>query len=127
MPRPIRALALLLACTLPLAACRLEDRTPKGSRRDQVEIQRLLLAYHRRPPAADPAGDPSAGQMRVVRMDVRQEGDLATAWVTTRVEGMPASSRDVLEHFVLRRGAGAWRIVNVAVASGRGSAPRGTE
>lgn len=120
MSRPHRLTVLLLALAA-LAGCRLEDHTPKGSRRDQVEIQRLLLAYHRRAPAADPAGDPSPGAMRVVRMDLRQEGDLATAWVTTRVEGEPAGAGDVLEHFVLRRGEGTWRIVNVAVASGRGT------
>jgi hypothetical protein len=58
-------------------------------------------------------------------MDLRQEGDLAAAWVTTRPGGAGEKERgDVLEHFVLRRGEGTWRIVNVAVASGRTPAGR---
>ncbi len=56
-----------------LAGCRIEDRTPTGSRRDQAEIQRLIYAYHRSA-APDPSGDPSPGALRVVRLDLRQEG-----------------------------------------------------
>jgi hypothetical protein len=108
-----------------LPGCRLEDHTPRGSRQDQVEIQRIILTYHRSRPRVDPAGDPSPGELRVVRMDLRQEGDLATAWVTTRLGAEDRKERDdVLEHFVLRRGEGTWRIVNVAVASGRTRAGR---
>jgi hypothetical protein len=125
-PWPVQRRALAAAALLLLAACRIEDRTPRGSRADQVEIQRLILTYHRQPPTADPAGDPPPGALRVVRMDLRQEGDIAAAWVVTRqppsAEGQ--RERDVLEHFVLRRGDGQWRIVNVAVASGRGPATR---
>jgi hypothetical protein len=115
---------LLLALAL-LPGCRLEDHTPRGSRQDQVEIQRLILTYHRGRQRVDPAGDPAPGELRVVRMDLRQEGDLATAWVTTRPAGNEDRDQpDILEHFVLRRGEGSWRIVNVAVASGRTPAGR---
>jgi len=123
MFRALRWTLLLALVVLP--GCRLEDHTPRGSRQDQVEIQRIILTYHRSRPRADPAGDPSPGDLRVVRMDLRQEGDLATAWVTTRPAGEDDRERpDVLEHFVLRRGEGSWRIVNVAVASGRTPAGR---
>jgi hypothetical protein len=123
MSRALRWTLLLALAALP--GCRLEDHTPRGSRQDQVEIQRIILTYHRSLPRADPAGDPSPGELRVVRMDLRQEGDLATAWVTTRRGSDTRKDRDdVLEHFVLRRGEGSWRIVNVAVASGRTPAGR---
>jgi hypothetical protein len=123
MPHALRWTLLLALAALP--GCRLEDHTPRGSRQDQVEIQRIILTYHRSRPRVDPAGDPSPGELRVVRMDLRQEGDLATAWVTTRLGAEDRKERDdVLEHFVLRRGEGTWRIVNVAVASGRTPAGR---
>jgi hypothetical protein len=123
MARALRWIFLLVIAALP--GCRLEDHTPRGSRQDQVEIQRIILTYHRSRPRVDPAGDPSPGELRVVRMDLRQEGDLAAAWVTTRLGGEGGPERgDVLEHFVLRRGEGSWRIVNVAVASGRTPAGR---
>jgi hypothetical protein len=123
MLRALRLTLLLALAVLP--GCRLEDHTPRGSRQDQVEIQRIILTYHRSRPRTDPAGDPSPGDLRVVRMDLRQEGDLATAWVTTRPAGEDDRERpDVLEHFVLRRGPASWRIVNVAVASGRTPAGR---
>jgi hypothetical protein len=104
-----------------LQACTIEDRTPTGSRRDQAEIQRLIYAYHRAA-TTDPSGDPSPGDMRVVRVDLRQEGDLAAAWVTARLPG-PADT-EVLEHFVLRRSGSDWRVVNVGVASVRPAGPR---
>lgn len=108
-PASLLLLALLQACTI-------EDRTPTGSRKDQAEIQRLIYAYHRSA-AADPSGDPSPGEMRVVRVDLRQEGDLAAAWVTARLPG--PGDGEVLEHFVLRRSGQEWRVVNVGVASVR--------
>lgn len=99
-----------------LQACTIEDRTPTGSRKDQAEIQRLIYAYHRSA-AADPSGDPSPGEMRIVRVDLRQEGDLAAAWVTARLAG--PDDGEVVEHFVLRRSGDEWRVVNVGVASVR--------
>lgn len=104
-----------------LQACTIEDRTPTGSRRDQAEIQNLIYAYHRTA-TIDPSGDPSPGEMRVVRVDLRQEGDLAAAWVTARLSG-PADT-EVLEHFVLRRSGTDWRVVNVGVASVRPAGAR---
>jgi hypothetical protein len=106
--------AVLVVIALLATGCTIEDRTPKGSRRDQVEIQNLIYAYHRAQ-RVDPSGDPDPGAMRVVRMDLRQEGDLAAAWVTARLPGK-ATQPDVLEHFVFRREGQAWRVVNVAVA-----------
>lgn len=118
--RPAVYLVPLLACL----ACTIEDRTPKGSRQDQLEIQNLIYAYHRaqRP---DPAGDPDPGAMRVVRMDLRQEGDLAAAWVTARLPGK-ATEPDVLEHFVFRREGDTWRVVNVSVARRGAARPGGS-
>lgn len=114
--------ALLLAVLVLLSACTIEDRTPTGSRRDQAEIQALIYAYHRSG-AVDPSGDPSPGDMRVVRIDMRQAGDLAAAWVTARLMG--PDDGEVLEHFVLRRSGDEWRVVNVGVASVRpGAAQR---
>jgi hypothetical protein len=100
----------MLAVLLP--ACTIEDRTPTGSRKDQAEIQRLIYAYHQSA-GTDPSGDPSPGEMRVVRVDLRQVGDLAAAWVTARLPG----DGEVLEHFVLRRSGDEWRVVNVGVAT----------
>jgi hypothetical protein len=62
--------------------------------------------------------------VRVLRADFRQEGDLAGVWMTTRrrlpiagdvVEG------DWIEHLVCRRIEGEWRILSVAATS----SPRG--
>ena len=64
--------------------------------------------------------------VRVLRTDLRQEGDLAAAWVITRrvTPSGPASTEgDWIEHIVLRRIDGDWRILSVAVTSPtRGSA-----
>lgn len=111
---PGRSGIALLLMLVAIAGCTIEDRTPTGSRKDQAEIQRLIYAYHRAA-SADPSGDPSPGEMRVVRVDLRQEGDLAAAWVTARLPG--PDDGEVLEHFVLRRTGDAWRVVNVGVAS----------
>jgi hypothetical protein len=127
MARPISCFALpgrsglasLLGLAVLLSACTIEDRTPTGSRKDQAEIQRLIYAYHRAA-GVDPSGDPSPGELRVVRMDLRQVGDLAAAWVTTRLPG--PGDGEVVEHFVLRRSGDEWRVVNVGVASVRASA-----
>jgi hypothetical protein len=58
--------------------------------------------------------------VRVVRTDLRQEGDLAAAWLTTRritPSGPTAIEGDWVEHIVLRRIDDDWRILSVAVAS----------
>lgn len=59
-------------------------------------------------------------EVRVLRTDLRQEGDLAAAWVVTRritPSGPTRIQGDWLEHIVLRRIDGDWRILSVAVAS----------
>lgn len=68
---------------------------------------------------------PGAFDVRVLRTDFRQDGDLASVWVTLRrrlpVADVGTVERDWVEHLVLRRIGGRWRILSVA-----GSAiPRG--
>jgi hypothetical protein len=148
---------------LAVSGCRIEDRTPTGTRRDEDSIQRLIVRYARGLSRRDwgsvralfwqdgsyagPIGpgapanyhqavsitaalqsydrwlrgvEPQNFDVRVLRTDLRQEGDLAAAWVVThrvtpagpgRIEG------DWLEHIVFRRIDGDWRILSVAVAS----------
>jgi hypothetical protein len=152
-----------------LSGCRIEDRTPTGTRRDEDTIQHLLSRYARRLSQRDwtgvrslfwqdgtyagPVGpgaasdyhqaisidtalrvlqrwlrgvEPQNFDVRVLRTDLRQEGDLAAAWLVTRrrtPSGPTAMEREWIEHVVLRRIDGDWRILSVAVASGpRGSA-----
>ena len=62
---------------------------------------------------------------RVLRTALRQEGDLAAAWVVTSrrtPSGSTSTERDWIEHLVLRRIDGDWRILSVAAVS----APRGS-
>lgn len=147
--------------------CRIEDRTPSGTRQDENALESLLARYSRdlgdrnwadvrslfwadgsysgplvprsvgRAVPIDSAlrviavsvdgADPESYDIRVLRTDLRQDGDLASAWITVR-RRMPLASgagwieRDWMEHLVLRRIGGRWRIISVA-----GSAvPRGT-
>jgi SnoaL-like protein len=148
---------------LAVTGCRIEDRTPTGTRRDEDTIQHLISRYARRLSQRDWTGVRSlfwqdgtyAGplgpgapvgyhqatsidvalrtldrwlrgverqnfEVRVLRTDLRQEGDLAAAWVTTRrrtPSGPTSVERDWIEHLVLRRIDGDWRILSVAVAS----------
>ncbi len=107
-----------------VAACRIEDHTPAGSRRDEDAVQEIVARYARRLSARDwddvralfwrngtysgPMIPRSAGNalsidsalhviartvegpeaatfhVRVLRTDLRQEGDLAAVWVTLR-------------------------------------------
>jgi hypothetical protein len=64
--------------------------------------------------------------VRVLRSDYRQDGDLAAVWLSTRRRLPVAGSAiegDWVEHLVLRRIDGEWRILSVAAtASSRGSA-----
>jgi SnoaL-like domain len=64
--------------------------------------------------------------VRVLRTDLRQDGDLASAWITVRrrmplANGSGWAERDWLEHLVFRRIGGRWRIISVAGSA----APRG--
>jgi hypothetical protein len=65
--------------------------------------------------------------IRVLRSDYRQEGDLAAVWLTTRrvlpVAGS-AVERDWIEHLVLKRIGGAWRILSLAATPIRPGSPR---
>ena len=68
--------------------------------------------------------EPQHFDVRVLRTDFRQQGDLAAAWIVTRrrtPSGSTAIERDWFEHLVLRQIDGEWRILSVAVVS----SPRG--
>ena len=165
--RRLRLAALGLGL-LVAAGCRIEDRTPTGTRKDEDRIQQLISRYARSLSARDWSGVRSlfwqdgsyAGpigpgaptdyhqavsidaalrvldrwlrgaerknfDVRVLRTDLRQEGDLAAVWVVTRRRvpaGPTFSERDWIEHVVLRRIDGDWRILSVAAVS----APRGS-
>jgi hypothetical protein len=151
--------AVLGGALLALAACRVEDHTPTGSRRDDDAIQHLLVAYTRGVSLRDwpgvrelfwrdgtyeiavpggnravpidsaraailPHWDPAAGppsDLRILRVDTRQEGDLATAWLVSRERVAQRGGEvesDRVEHLVLRRIGSEWRILNVALANG---------
>jgi hypothetical protein len=60
--------------------------------------------------------------IRVLRADYRQEGDLAGVWLVTRrilpVAGS-VTDREWIEHLVLRRIAGEWRILSLAASPSR--------
>jgi len=161
MTRP-RVLALALGGLLALSAagCAIEDRTPRGSRRDEDAIQHLISQYARRLSARDwdgvrglfwreatyagslGPGTPAGFQLavpidsalralarslgtasddgydvRILRTDLRQEGDLAAAWITIRRRtpvGTTTVERDWVEHLVLRRVGAEWRLLSVA-------------
>lgn len=60
--------------------------------------------------------------VRVLRADFRQDGDIAAVWMTTRrripVAGAVAEA-DWVEHLVLRRIGGEWRILSVTARAAR--------
>jgi SnoaL-like domain len=162
-------LAALCLGMLVSTGCRIEDRTPTGTRRDEDRIQHLINVYARGLSTRDWTGvrslfwqdgtyagpigpgaptdyhqavsidaalrvmdrwlqgtEPRNFDVRVLRTDLRQEGDLAAAWVTThrRVPaGATSTEREWLEHMVLRRIDGDWRILSVAAVS----APAGSD
>ena len=70
----------------------------------------------------------SAFQVRSLRTDLRQEGDVAAAWVTLRrsapLTGAGVVERDWVEHIVLRRIGSGWRILSVAGSSTPRGSPR---
>jgi hypothetical protein len=157
--------ALCLGATA-VVACRIEDHTPAGTRRDEDTVQEIVARYARRLSARDwdrvralfwrngtysgPMIPRSAGNalpidsalhviaravegpeaetfdVRVLRTDFRQEGDLAAVWVTLRrrtpLAGAGPVERDWVEHMVLRRIGPNWRILSVAGSS----VPRGS-
>lgn len=68
------------------------------------------------------AGDGRTLDVRVLRADTRQEGDLAATWLLSRHQlASPAGvvlESDWTEHLVLRRVGGEWRILSIALATG---------
>ena len=72
--------------------------------------------------------EPSTFQVRSMRTDLRQEGDVAAAWVTLRrrtpLAGSWVVERDWVEHLVLRRIGSSWRILSVAGSSVPRGSPR---
>lgn len=159
--------ALWVGATM-VAACKIEDHTPAGTRRDEDAVQDIITRYARRlsdrrwdgvrelfwrngtysgPMIPRSAGsalsidsalhviaravdgpDSNAFHVRVIRTDLRQEGDLAAVWVTLRrVTALPGSGtveRDWVEHLVLRRIGSGWRILSVAGSSVPRGSPR---
>lgn len=161
-------LAVLCLSVLAIEGCRIEDRTPTGTRRDEDRIQHLVNQYalnlsrrnwsgvrslfwqdgtysgpigpgaptdYHQAVSIDVAlrvldrwlqgSERQDFDVRVVRTDLRQEGDLAAAWLVTSRRTPSGSSfieRDWIEHVVLRRIDGDWRILSVAAAAG----PRGS-
>ena len=70
--------------------------------------------------------DPARFDVRILRSDYRQEGDLSAVWLTTRrllpVAGSVMDG-EWIEHLVLLRIDGEWRILSLAAtASPRGGA-----
>lgn len=69
-----------------------------------------------------------AFDVRALRTDFRQEGDLAAVWVTLRrrtpMPGVGPVERDWVEHMVLRRIGSSWRILSVAGSSVPRGSPR---
>jgi hypothetical protein len=164
-----RLRSLALVAVVVLGACRIEDRTPTGTRRDEDAIRSVLASYYQsrgqrdwsgsralfwdsatvelRPAPPDTAwrdfrtadayhqylartyaGDRSSAiAVRMFRLDIRQQGDLAGAWVVTRRRPLAGEGRDevgTVDHLLLRRQAGAWRIVSYASTPDLPSAAR---
>jgi hypothetical protein len=60
-------------------------------------------------------------EVRILRSDARQEGDLAAAWLVSGRRPATASGAqetDWTEHLVLRRIGGEWKILVIAPANG---------
>jgi hypothetical protein len=158
---------LLILILMGTVACRIEDHTPTGSRRDEDAVQALIAGYARTLSTRDwqaaralfwadasYAGpmipvpgdghqavpidlainsiarrveglDSQRFDVRILRADIRQDGDIAAVWMTTR-RRIPAAGRviegDWVEHLVLRRIDGEWRILSVTARSARRAA-----
>jgi hypothetical protein len=85
----------------------------------------LILPIDSARPRLLPSGDPGDGRIfdvRVLRADTRQEGDLAATWLVTRRRlTSPAGvvfESDWTEHLILRRIGGEWHILSIALAGG---------
>ena len=145
-------LGAAMAVVLILAGCRIENRAPAGSLRDDEAIRGVVSTYYRASSGGDWAAvralfwdgaliqrgpaegagwrafeSPDAFQgwleaggwaapLEPVRIDPRQDGDLAAVWVTTRRAGTERGMASS-DHFLLRRIDGAWRITSLASAT----------
>lgn len=80
----------------------------------------LVLSFDSARPRLLPGAD-TPTQVRLLRSDARQEGDLASVWLVTarRPAGAGgAAETDWTEHLVLRRIGGEWKILTIAPANG---------
>ena len=97
----------------------------EGSTHQAVPIELALGTIARRVEGFDPA----RFGVRVLRSDYRQDGELAAVWLTTRrltpVAGS-VSDDEWIEHLVLRRIKGEWRILSLAATASPGSETRGS-
>lgn len=145
-------LGAAVAVVFVLAGCRIENRAPAGSLRDDEAIRAVVATYYRSSTAGvwaevrelfwDGAviqrGPAEGGNWRAfespdafqgwleaggwaaplepVRVEPRQDGDLAAVWVTTRRAGTERGMASS-DHFLLRRIDGAWRITSLASAT----------
>jgi hypothetical protein len=91
-----------------------------------LPTRNLVLPIDSARPRLLPPGEPGDGRsfdVRVLRADTRQEGDLAASWLVSRRTltsgaGVLLES-DWTEHVILRRVSGEWRILSIARAGGR--------
>ena len=158
-----------IALVVLAAACRIEDRTPTGSRLDEDAIRAVVANYYQSLSARDWSGSRAlfwdsativlrhaapdsawrefrsadayhrylartyAGDrsrtlaVRMFRLDTRQQGDLASAWVITRRRPLAGEGREEVgtaDNLLLRRHDGAWRILSFASTPDRSPASR---
>lgn len=100
MIRILRPLLLALALGAAPAGCRLESHPPPGVPADEAAIRSAVAAWLARE-------QPWA---RALRTDVRQQQDLATAWVVSSPP--PVEGDGERTHlFVLQREAAGWTVV----------------
>lgn len=90
-----------------------------------LPTRNLVLPIDSARPRLLPPGEPGDGRtfdVRILRADTRQEGDVAATWLVSRHRlASPAGNvaeSDWTEHVVLRRVGGEWRILSIAVAGG---------
>ncbi|MEP6574462.1 MAG: hypothetical protein ABJD11_17305 [Gemmatimonadota bacterium] len=146
----------LLLIAVAGSACHIEDRTPAGSRRDDIAIRGVILDFYRgrsdgdtaryrsalwksatwgpvaRPGTATPeplflpidslpgySGASSSGHdVQVLRIDLRQERDVAAAWVSyTEHTATNPGEGALVDHVLLKRIGTDWRIANLSTIS----------
>jgi hypothetical protein len=143
MRRPLHTIAGLAMLGL-LAACRIEDHTPAGSRSDESDIRAVVAGYIRAINVGDwaaaraaflpgstvdyahetvpldqflqdlgQAADSNGDGRQLLRLDLRQVGDLAAGWGAYR---LGSGTVVAMSHFVLRKTPDGWRISHLSVA-----------